>query len=74
MSDVIIHRTTGVDEDDGRPFIAVWMNFPFGETLGIRVMQDGDEPITEERLVQAEAWLHNILRRKPLVARKGGAQ
>jgi hypothetical protein len=67
-----IHRTPGVDEDDGRPFIAVWVEF-YGKTLGIRVMQDGDEPIAEERLVQAEAWVRSALRGRNLLARKGGA-
>lgn len=69
----IIYRGVDIGEDGGT-CVTVWTEAPdLGGQIVIRVVQDGDEPVSEERLVQAEAWVRNTLRRKRVEARKGGA-
>jgi hypothetical protein len=61
MNTPIIHRTPGTEED-GTPHIVVWTRVPGGHDVGIRVVQDGDEPVSEGRLAQAEALVRNTVR------------
>lgn len=70
-----IHRTPGTEED-GTPHIAVWTQLSDGSQIGLRVVQDGAEPVTEERLSQAENWVRGRLGKlgaKALLSQKGGA-
>lgn len=72
MNTPTIHRTSGVDEDDGA-YIEVWTELPNGETLVIQVCQDQDGTISEERLVEAEALIKYTRPYCVAGARKGGA-